>query len=63
VAWALLGVFIWIYGKNQRQKAEQKDLKNVQLGQKRRVFKVVVLEGMVSEEIVPLKRSQALCTG
>jgi hypothetical protein len=40
VAWALLGVFIWIYGKNQRQKAEQKDLKNVQLDRKEECSKL-----------------------
>jgi hypothetical protein len=41
VACPLLAVFSQIYSKNWWQKAEQKDLENLPLGQKRSILKVL----------------------
>jgi hypothetical protein len=44
-----------IYSENQDQKAQQKELKNVQSSQKRSEFKIVNKESVVGEEIKAIK--------
>jgi hypothetical protein len=44
----LLAAFYQIYNENWEQKAEQKDLKNMQFVQKRSTFKVGAKEDMLS---------------
>jgi hypothetical protein len=50
VAWLFLAAFSQVYSENQEQKAEQKDLKNLQFDQKS-LCKVGIKEVIVSAEI------------
>jgi hypothetical protein len=52
----LLAAFGQINNENQEQKAKKKDLKNLQLDQKRSVFKVGAKEGVDAEDITTIKR-------
>jgi hypothetical protein len=55
VAYTLLAAFRQVYNENQVQKAEWKNLKNLQFIQKRKKFKVVS-KNMVFKEISAIKR-------
>lgn len=55
VAWSLLEAFGQVYYKNQEQKAELKDCKNLQFGQKI-ACKVVTKEVVLIEEITTHKK-------
>lgn len=48
--------------KNWEQKAEQKDLKNLQFDMKRSTFKVGARKVQLSKRLVPLKKNHILCT-
>jgi hypothetical protein len=50
VACILLTALSQVYGDNWEQKAEQKDLKNIQFGQKREAFKAADKEGVVAKD-------------
>jgi hypothetical protein len=47
--------------ENWEQKAEQKDLKNLQFSQKRRIFKVVANEGAIAKKIRIKKKPSTRC--
>jgi hypothetical protein len=62
VVWIFLIAFCQTYSENQEQKTKKKDLKNLQFGQKRSIFKVDANKGAVVEEFMPLKRITVPCT-
>jgi hypothetical protein len=62
VTWLLSTTFSHIYTKNHKQEAPQKDLENLQSGQKRRMLKVVSKECMITKIIGVIKK-KLLYTG
>lgn len=63
MAWLLLEAFRQIYNQNQELKAEQKDSKTTQPGQKRSNQKPRLRRVWLFKRLTPLKRSQPLRPG
>lgn len=56
MAWVPLTAFNHVYNENCKQKAEQKDLRNLNLRQKKRTGDVEAKGGAVAEEISSFKK-------
>jgi hypothetical protein len=53
--WLFLVALNQVYSETQKQKAEQKDFKNLQFSQKRSTFKIGAKEDVVTKEIRAIK--------
>jgi hypothetical protein len=63
IAWILLVAFNQICSENWEQKSGQKDLKNLQFGQRRSMYKDEAKESVAAKRSGLFKRNQVLCTG